>query len=128
MNTMKITLELNERQADVLVAALDFYSMIRTGNLREILLIFPPGEVVRNQYVRDLIAQLKHGMFPHLEQGCCYGIRDPRVGAAQVAFDIQQVIRHGLAWKRHPEGGILLTFDEPYRCSEEPLPTITIED
>lgn len=125
---MKIILELNERQADVLVTALDFYSMIRIGNIREITQIFPYGEVVRNQRVRDLIEQLKHEMFPHLEHGCCYGIRDPRTGVAQVAFDIQQVIRHGLAWKRHPEGGVLLTFDEPYRCSKEPLPTITIED
>lgn len=45
----------------------------------------------------------------------------------KIAYDIHQVIRNHLAWKRKPEGGIHIDFDKPKKCSKEPLPYIHVE-
>jgi hypothetical protein len=45
----------------------------------------------------------------------------------KVNYDIYQVIRNHLAWKRKPEGGVHVDFDKPLKYSKEPLPYINVE-
>jgi len=42
----------------------------------------------------------------------------------RIAWDLQQVIRHRLAWDRNPKGGIQVSFDDPLKSSREPLASI----
>lgn len=42
----------------------------------------------------------------------------------KISYDLHQVIRHHLAWKRKPEGGIHVDFDKPIIYSKEPIPYI----
>ena len=124
---MKVVLTLNESQADVLIDALDFYSRILMGQIGEITTIFPYGSITRNARVDSLISMLKREMFPELEDGSYFAAHEPRVGNGRVAYDIQQVLRHAIAWEHHPSGGIQVIFDNPLRCSDEPFPIVSIE-
>ena len=42
----------------------------------------------------------------------------------RIAWDIQQVIRHRIAWDRNPKGNITVDFDSPLKTSDEQLPII----
>jgi len=58
-----------------------------------------------------------------------YGIHSLEVhDNARVAYDIQQVLRNWLAWKRHKSGsfgGIMgVSYDKPYQTSKLELPKI----
>ena len=112
----------------MLIDSLDFYSRIRMGQFSEITAIFPYGSITRSPDVDSLISALKCEMIPELKDGGYFSIHDSRVGNGQIAHDIQQVVTHAISWKRHPTGGLQVIFDDPYQCSEEPLPTIRIEE
>lgn len=123
---MKYLLEIDKEHAKVIIEALDVFSRIHMGQL----------EVVAEQHVhsfdnaedfielRKTINLLKSdlGLHPNAH----WGIRSPRViESAKVAFDIQQIIRHRLAWDRCPEGGHGVDFQELFKCSKsESLPKI----
>lgn len=128
---MKI--ELSDKQADVLIAALDLYSRIHLGQFEEVANVARMYDVSRlngdyeahNEF-DDAIREAKTIL------GFCrngsYGIFNERVNdVARVAWDMQQVIRHYLAWKRNPEGGFTVNFDTPHRSGKEDLISV-VED
>ena len=63
-----------------------------------------------------------------MTSGCLEHQHHSESGPGQEAWDIYQVIRHAYAWKRYPEGGWTVDFNEPMKTGHEPLPEITIED
>ena len=123
-------LSLTEKQAQVLVDALDLYSRIGMGQLTEVAHILrmnvignPSGTVDALDAVERLTreaASLWMG-----GSGGYYGITSEKISDVfRVSWDLQQVIRYRLAWDRNPKGGIQVHFDEPMKSSEEPMAII----
>ncbi len=116
---MKYLLEIDEDHARLLIEALDFYSRVHMGQLEVIVEqhidSFTDAEAYEK--FRQTVSLLKSDLGVH--QNGHWGIRSPKViEGAKVAFDIQQIIRHRIAWDRHPEGGHTVNFGPLLKCSQ----------
>jgi len=121
-----VTLTLTEEQADTLLAALDIYSRLKMGQFSAVTDLFPARHFDRTAAAAAL-KEARQAVMPELDPRGYYGIRNLEAGEqARVAFDVQQVLRHALAWHRYPEGGIGVCFNAPYRVSREPLIRVEI--
>lgn len=150
-------LELSDEQAAVLVEALDLYSRCLIGQLDEvgqIALLYNvnmlDSEVRQSSYsdnpqpyvahkpdkkawdnhhdFSDAIRKLKQELLGIHSNGS-YGIHSECVhDNARVAYDVLQVVRNTLAWKRHKGGCVMgtlgVSFDTPTRTSKQQLPKI----
>jgi hypothetical protein len=123
------SVEISEKQARIIISALDFYSRIGIGQFREIVSAFSwwqRDEQWLNH--RDEVERLIHDAQFNLTGmpfNASYGIFSPEVPeSAKIAWDIQQVIRHRLAWDRNPKGGMTVDFDTPMKSSTKDFPTI----
>jgi hypothetical protein len=125
---MKFTLTFNEKQAQVLMSALEFYSRVHMGQFHVISDEFRFEHEFNQDNAHFYLDRLREMIFPELESNEYYGIYNDIVGPGQEAWDIYQVIRHARAWKRHPEGGWTVDFSTPIEAGKEPLPEITVED
>lgn len=123
---MKI--KLTDHQADVLIEALDLYSRIHLGQFEEVGYIARVYDISRNAVVdydafnefEDRIRDAKTLL--GFDRNGSYGIFNKQVNdIARVAYDMQQVLRNHLAWKRNPEGGIQVCFDVPHKTGSEDL-------
>jgi hypothetical protein len=118
------TVKLSDKQAQIVVKALDFYSRILCGQLEELSSILCTP---RNSYedCRFEISKLKDLLFPDLQGASSYGICGNKAPYdAQVAYDILQSLRHCMAWTNYPKGGIQVDFDNVYKTSNEPVPNV----
>lgn len=117
---------LTEKQAQVLVDALDLYSRIGAGQLEEIahiLRINPGIQHDKVVAVEDLAKEAADCWMGRA--GGHYGIFSEKIhDVFRIAWDLQQVIRYRLAWDRNPNGGIQVNFDDPMQSSKEPLALI----
>lgn len=104
---MNYHLSLTEKQAHVLIKALDFYSRIKCGQLTEIenifrdVLIFEERKIPLENLEKSekVLADLKRLLFPEIDSpNASYGIREAPGESEKIAYDIQQVVRHRLAW------------------------------
>lgn len=130
---MKITITLSDKQAEVLVGALDLYSRVMIGQLENV------EEVLRLAYWTELgVEKLDHarGLFDAAKavlwgfsRGASYGIHNTKASdKARQAFDLQQAIRNTIARQKNPAGGIQVKYDTPHRTSlEEKLPEVVVE-
>lgn len=119
-------LSLTEKQAQVIINALDLYSRIGMGQLEEIAHILrssPNANPDKILAVEALAREAADCWMGHV--GGYNGISSDKVhDVFRIAWDLQQVIRYRLAWDRHPEGGIQVVFDEPLKSSKEPFAVI----
>lgn len=123
-----VTLTLTEEQADILLTALDTYSRLKMGQFNAVTDLFPARDFDRKAAAAALLAA-RQTVMPELDPRGYYGILNLEAGEqARVAFDIQQVLRHALAWHRRPEGGIGVCYDDPYQTSRAPLIRVEIRD
>ncbi len=123
-----VTLTLTEEQADILLMSLETYSRLKMGQFNAVTDLFPARDFDRGKAAAALQAA-RQAVMPELDPRGYYGIRNLEAGEqARVAFDIQQVLRHALAWHRHPAGGIGVCYDEPYKTSRAPLIRVEIRD
>jgi hypothetical protein len=109
----KYSLEVTEKQSEVLCAALEMYSRVQTG---QFWAMAEPWYFNHDNHrqLYDALDALKPIIFPELPHNGYHGIHSPKVAdEAQMAWDIQQVIRHRLAWDKTPEGGIGVSFHDP---------------
>ena len=123
-------LKLNEAQMRVIEKALDFYSRILCGQIEEVdrVLMYDARQVSHRSCLYWHLEDFKKAAFPELGVHTSYAIGSPETPeGAKIAYDIQQVVRHVLAWDIHPEGGILVSFQEPEQLSKEPLPKAEAE-
>lgn len=146
-------LELSDEQAAVLVEALDLYSRCLIGQLEEvgqIALLYNVNMLdseVRQSNKQiytvskpdkrdweahhdftDAIRKLKQDILGIHSNGS-YGIHSEFVhDNARVAYDVLQVVRHHMAWKRHKGGCVVgtlgVSFDTPVQTSKQQLPKI----
>lgn len=141
----KYTLTINGEQAKTLMAALELYSRMLMGQVHYLgetgrygtghlpkTMPFDKDEDGKPRPVdeKQLEAALRWlnvvvtGSPGHGSWGITSEAVDDR---ARVAYDMQQVIRHFLAFERKPEGGIQVDFDAPMKWGAEPLATFKRE-
>lgn len=133
--TTKVTIELTEEQAYVIMDALEFMCRIEMGQFNEI-----PYRINQNTYdealkhpkfdmrkAEEILREAKMVMFPQLQNmpGAYIGIAATNE-RSKVSWDLYQQIRHDLSWHRNPEGGMTVNFDQPFVLSKQPLPKVTI--
>ena len=128
---LKLSIELNQKQARIIQEALDLYSRLQMGQIKEIDMFFRIRKMKGCEYDHEVavgtLEQLKRIYFPELSRNGYYGIfGDGTPEEAKIAWDLIQSIRYTVAWKLHPEGGMTTDFGEPIRSSQENLPIITI--
>lgn len=117
---------LNEAQANILVRALDAYSRVAMGQIRQVADTWigrVSGEDAdeRLSRVRACLEEAER-LLTGMPRGASLGMLSPDLpDEYRAAYDLQQVVRHRLAWDRQPEGGITVDFDEPRQTSAEPL-------
>jgi len=103
--------------------ALDVYSRIGVGQFERIFEMFL-GDPRRQKDVSDckpLFNCFKRQLLA-LEPNTSFSICSPDVPADyRLAFDVLQVIRHHVAWRKKPEGGFTVNFDKPMGTSDQPL-------
>lgn len=113
------TVELAEAHAEVLARALDLYSRVGTGQLEEVLAVFDAGHELpaeARELARAYIDSAKVSVgLPASGHRGIHG--EATRDEFRVAYDLQQVVRHRLAWDRRPEGGFQVDFDEPTQTS-----------
>jgi len=122
----KYNITVTETQAELLVCALDLYSRIGIGQFEEVASVYDPARKLENwDSIHTLLLAAKEEA-GHPRNGS-HGIMNPKVrDVFRAAYDLQQVIRHKVAWSRNPEGSILVHHDTPHQTSEKvPLATIT---
>ena len=127
-------LYLTERQAQILTEALDLFSRIGMGQFGEIgyiLSVYQNKNTSEDSYTKinkiDEIRRLAREAANIWmgSSGSYHGITSDNISDVfRVAWDLQQVIRHRLAWDRSPSGGLQVNFDTPLRSSQEPLAII----
>ena len=130
----KFVLELSELQAEVLIKALDLYSRIGIGQIGEVHNILTLEPHIKSpsentyQGIKNALDFVKRELFG-FEAGASFAMHAPQVpDKFKVAWDLQQVIRHKLAWTANPAGGVGVSFQEPMKSSKEPLATMTEAD
>lgn len=125
---MKCTLEMTRQQADVVCKALDLFSRVLIGQLEEIESVCTfngiPGDM---DALQQALNEAKHAL-GHPSNGS-WGIYNENVpDRARIAWDIQKVIRHAIAYHEHPEGGMGVNFQVPDQSGKEPLAKISITE
>lgn len=134
---MKITIEVNEKQAYIIMEALENYSRLLMGQFDEIDRLFVNnGNDIWNDFSRRaelsvMLRGARHMVYPELADNAYYGIFDQKhtPNNARIAWDIKKCIEHDISWHKHPEGGITVNFDKPmHSAPEEPLPVVRIEE
>ncbi|MFA5132557.1 MAG: hypothetical protein WC444_04545 [Candidatus Paceibacterota bacterium] len=139
---MKVTLEMDENQARIVLQALDCLSRLYSGQVDVVLhtvLVHSKrwkelcevtgghGSAIESiRHLALLIGELMTG----LPSGTFWSIGNRRDmhENAQTAWDINEVLRHALAWFRNPKGGATVDFGEPMHWNpDQPLPKVKIE-
>jgi hypothetical protein len=107
-----------------LINALDFYSRMWIGQYERIEEHFRLGRTEdfenfdETRVLRERkLLEMRNLVMPGIAQlglSGSYGIWSPQTSdLAKSAYDMQQIIRHDLSWRLHPEGGSTVNFNAP---------------
>ena len=119
---MKVSIEVSEEQAKLILKALDFYGRIQLGQLEELLSFSSP---IRDRLIskdltesRFLLDKIKKDIFG-LESNSFFSIMNKNEvpEEARLGYDMIQVLRNKIAYANKPEGGITVDFDSPMQTS-----------
>ena len=83
------------------------------------------GWIERREASKTHAEYAKQELFPELGRFGSYGVG--KCAEADIAWQVNEVVRHTLAWHYHPEGGWTVDFDKPMQWTDEPLPACRIE-
>ena len=129
------TLTVNENQARLLSQALELVARVQTGQWHEFIDWLPQQEKVNHHDLREQLMPIMRQHFANAKPESAnwtidgwashYGILSEHVeDTARVAWDLQKVIDHCLAWDNNPEGGYTVDFDGPRHVGKQPLATM----
>ena len=112
-------LKMNEKQARVTVAALDFAMRVWLGQWREIVercMKYEPGKLdewcERREEAEALLLQARKIVMPELTGwGNHYGVYNRQ--ETERLYNVLLAVRSCLAYHDHPEGGTTVNFREP---------------
>lgn len=121
MTGKKYVLTMNEEQAKITVAALDFYMRMRIGQWRELVdlclqydyqnaLEFSAYQSKRDEAEKRLL-QIRQFVMPDCPRGGSFGVYN--FTETERAFNVLKAVRSAMAWHKKPEGDITVDFDRP---------------
>lgn len=115
-------LTVTEDHLRTLMRATEFFERIAMGQFREILDVADPHHKVPHEAretAEEHLMFARTRLMPELgSPNASWSIHSHEVhDDARVCYDFLQVVRHRLAWDRHPEGGFQVSFDKPLRSS-----------
>ena len=125
-------IELSDKQVNVIQKALEIYSRLLMGQISTVLEEFRDLSYDDRQQIHIFARQyiFKELDSPHSFYSICNG---EKIGdKAQIAWDIQQVVRQAVSWHRAGKklgvdkrdwGDSMwgVSFDDPFQTSSEPL-------
>jgi hypothetical protein len=123
-------IEVSDKQAGVIMKALEVYSRMLMGQISTILEEFPDLSWDDRQYIHNIARQ---HIFKELDNShAFYSISSDKINPkAQIAWDIQQVVRQAVSWhragkklgedKRDWSEMLGVDFDDPFPSNSEPL-------
>lgn len=121
---------MSEEEAKLLCKSLDTFSRVGLGQIDNAVeniffnLVFQSTSFEYQDRLRSLCDRLKFLLTGHPANGS-YGIGSSAISDDfRIAFDIQQVLRHKMAWDKNPKGGIQVDYHDPMQWGKEPLPTV----
>lgn len=116
---MKYQLKLEPEHANILVKALDLYSRILCFQFEEVATVLRYSTSIRFDIINDLENKLKE---VSRSVGGQTGIIGPHVNSkAQIAYDVQQVLRNLIA-KEEDHHAYSVWHGKPLQTSKVPLP------
>lgn len=131
---MEYQISVAEDHIDVITRALDLFSRIGTAQFEEVLkhpqwddkrFIFPKNNYIHDYNTCKELLRIIKRFLTGLPTNASYGISTPEVDErSKIAFDLLQVIRHRLAWDKHPKGGTQVDFDKPLQLAGHKLAEI----
>ena len=121
-------LKISKNEAQKLIECLDLYSRVFMGQYDQILFQIRFSRIrskagltdyyMREEEIEEALHKARNLALPdakHFGFNGSYGIwSDKNDMRSIIAYDIQQVLRHSLAYHDHPEGGITVNFREPW--------------
>lgn len=122
-NQLKYTLQITERQLNIIREALDLYHRLLDGHIEnELWGLFSRRDIDHEEF-SVVCRRLKEIIFPELAWNAYYGVgwkeNDRRQQASQIGYEIEAMIRHEL-WKRDPDAPRYVTSaSEPLHYSTE---------
>lgn len=132
MSKRRYTLEVSEKQAEILVKALDLYTRIGIGQFEEILSLHRESDSFQNNQnqVERLVSELKRTILG-LEPNSSFGIQSKKVpDQYRVASDMVGMIRYTLL-KDQPEtpmSKMSIFRDYPLRWGDEPIVSMKLSN
>jgi hypothetical protein len=133
-----ITIRVKEKQAQVIMDALDLYQRLLMGQFQEIDSLFVHNtqnmfwkDQIRRDTLKSYLGEARKQIFPELDHGAYYSVLDTEhtPDVARVAYDIRAQMDFVISWHRHPGGRITTNFDKPYHSVQSiPLPIVEVED
>jgi hypothetical protein len=128
-------LKMSKEQASVMRNALEIYSRLRAGQINIALKDTFPEKFYSQDYpdfnhetLEFMYEYIRAMVFPELSYNASYGVGHDVTG--DIAWDLQQVIRHKLAWDRLKEEGKTqpdhygVQYNEPMKFGTERLAEI----
>lgn len=125
-------IEVSDKQAGVILKALEVYSRLLMGQISTCLEEFSDLSYDDRQIIHNFARQyiFKELDSPHAFYSICN--REKVDEKAQIAWDIQQVVRQAVCWHRAGkklgvdkrdwgDGMWGVSFDDPFQTSDEPL-------
>ena len=128
MTETKYILELDEKQANILQGACEFYARVRMGQWgvipRACVDLRDEDYCGKVQDCTDILLKARKTVYPELmDAGHSYGVGKFEDG--DMAWELYEVVRHCQAWHNHPEGGMSVCFDKPMCFSGHKLAKCT---
>jgi hypothetical protein len=120
-----VRVTLSPEQARTVIAALDFYARIMSGQFDELTRVFSTNLHGQRDEVDRMMSAVRAICLPKLHpRDSGYGIAECPNEWARIAFDILQVIRQVEIIARSPDGPrVLVSYDSPHFVSaSEPRP------
>lgn len=136
--TATVTIELTEKQAGVIMQALELYSRLKMGQFETITDSFFMDtfdkELKRPVFDQDMarayLMQSRAVIFTDLQHGAYIGISHTGE-SSKISWDIYQQLRHDLCVYTNPKPSIDQrgrSYDKPHALSKQPLPRVVITD
>ena len=131
---MKVTLELNEAQAQTILEALDLYSRVGCGQVRAVsqvvVLNWPDDRWKHREAAEACLSAAQTALFPELgSPHASYGIPNRQVPLVfRRAYDIKKHVEQAMAVARDPNPTFRgVNYDGAMlNVSDEPLPTVAV--
>ena len=131
----KYKLEMNEKQARTVIAALDFLMRMRIGQWDELADLciecdyqndndFSEYMDKRDEVIKRLF-QARQIAMPELTRGASWGVY--KFENTERAFNILKAVRSCIAWHNNPQGGYEVIYDRPKAINvTEEMPTCEV--